>query len=575
MPEYDIVIREGTIVDGTRLPKYAGDVAIKDGRIARMGRLKGATASRVLDASGAIVAPGFVDLHTHYDAQIHWDPYCSLSGWHGVTTVAIGNCGFGFAPCPANDKDRDRLMMALSRNESIPYEAMQLGMHWDWTTFPQFLDVLDRRIPKGINIASYVPLSPIYAWVMGYEESKMRRPTEAELKEMCRLVADGMEAGATGWSAQVLGPDFGNQRDYDASPMITDLMTDTEILSFAQVLGERGEGNIELTYRGTGEEPRMVDKDQKMMYEKVAEVSGRPVLYQLVVTHANNPKIHRGKLRWLEQCARRGVPLYGQGLTHRTEFEFTFKDWNLFDGSPNWRELTVGTVAQRKAKMQDAEIRARLRAETDTGFVAGPVQVPAMMVMEVGDPKLDGYLGQTVGDISAKEGKHPVDVLLDLVVADELRTEFLGPTGRDSTAYTAEVINHPLTVAGVSDGGAHIKFATFGAYPTGILTWLVRDSGRVSIEEAHYKLSYMAAFVGGIRDRGFLREGAPADIVVYDLEKLALNPPEVVHDLPGGDWRRVQKAEGYRWTMVNGEITQEHGEPTGTLSGKLLRHGVA
>ena len=205
MAEYDIVIRGGTIVDGVRTPRYISDLAIKDGRIAKIGGLRGSTATKVLDASGLIVVPGFVDLHTHYDAQIQWDPYCTMSGWHGITSVVIGNCGFGFAPCAPNQKDRDRAILALTRNEAIPYDAMKLGMSWDWVSFPEFLDSID-RIPKGVNLISYISLSPLYAWVMGYEEAKSRRPTEAELKEMCRLMHEGWTPGAAAGLPRSTGP---------------------------------------------------------------------------------------------------------------------------------------------------------------------------------------------------------------------------------------------------------------------------------------------------------------------------------------------------------------------------------
>ena len=202
MAECDTIIKRGTIVDGTRTPRYVSDMAIKDRKIAQIGGLRASQAAQVLDASGLIVAPGFVDLHTHYDAQIQWDPYCTLSGWHGVTSVAIGNCGFGFAPCEV--KDRERAMLSLTRNEAIPLEAVKKGMLWDWVTFPEYLDSLD-RIPKGVNVLSYVPLTPLYGWVMGWDEAKKRRPTDEELRQMCRLLREGMEAGACGWSAQVLG----------------------------------------------------------------------------------------------------------------------------------------------------------------------------------------------------------------------------------------------------------------------------------------------------------------------------------------------------------------------------------
>ena len=581
MAEYDIIIKGGTIVDGTRTPRYVGDLGIKDGKIARIGGLRTSQAATVLDASGLIVAPGFVDLHTHYEAQVHWDPYCTNSGWHGVTSVIVGNCGFGFAPCAPNEKDQDRLMLALTRNEAIPFQAMKLGMHWDWVNFPEFLDSM-ARIPKGVNLLSYVPLTPIYAWVMGYDEAKKRRPTEAELNEMCRVLGEGLDAGGCGWTAQVLGP-TSIQRDYDSTPMITDLMTEEEILAFARVLGERGEGTIELAYyegliSDTGSENRGLDDTATKFIEQVAAVSGRPLLYQTVTPNANDPEGHRQRLRWLEDCAAKGLRIFGQGQTLREPLELTFEDWNLFDDSPMWSQVTVGTSSERLAKMRDPEMRAGLRAEWDSGARPNPAiegSAAGLIVKGVKHGESERYVGQSIGDIAQKENRHVIDVLLDIVVADDLQTELVAPFGRDNPQYTAEVMQSPYVVSGMSDGGAHVKFSPGGSYTTDILTWLVRDEGLLSLEEAHYKLSYLNAFAGGLRDRGYLREGAAADVVVYDLDKLELGTTQVAHDLPGGDWRRVQKPVGYRWTLVNGQVTLEDGEPTGTLSGKLLRHGAA
>jgi N-acyl-D-amino-acid deacylase len=341
MTDYDIIIKGGTVVDGTRTPRYVSDIAIKDGKISQIGGLKGKTADRVLDAAGRIVAPGFVDLHTHYDAQIFWDPYCTLSGWHGVTSVALGNCGFGFAP--SRVEDRDRAMLGMTRNEAIPYGAMKAGMPWDWVTFPEFIDSLTRT-PKGVNCLTYVPLTPLYAWVMSWEEAKKRRPTEAELKEMCRLIHEAMDAGACGWSAQVLGPKS-IQRDYDGTPMVTDMLSEHEILTFAKVLADRDEGFIELAYQETGEEGRPLAEATKQFFEKVAAVAKRPILYQAVAPNAVHPEMHRERIKWLESCAERGLRVYGQGVTRRGGFEMTFVDWNLFDDTEAWREVTLGRSA--------------------------------------------------------------------------------------------------------------------------------------------------------------------------------------------------------------------------------------
>ena len=571
MSDFDLIIQGGTIVDGTRTPRYVSDIAIKDGKIAQIGGLKGKTAERVLDAAGRIVAPGFVDLHTHYDAQIFWDPYCTLSGWHGVTSVALGNCGFGFAP--SRVEDRDRAMLSMTRNEAIPYKAMKAGMPWNWVTFPDFIDSL-ARTPKGVNCLTYVPLTPLYAWVMGWEEAKKRRPTEAELAEMCRLINEAMDAGACGWSAQVLGINS-IQRDYDGTPMITDMLSEHEILTFAKVLADRDEGFIELAYQQTGEEGRPLAPEARQFFEKVAAAAKRPILYQAVTPNSVHPEQHRERIRWLNSCAERGLRIYGQGATRRGGFELTFEDWNLFDDTEAWREVTLGTKAERKAKMQDPEMRRRLKAEWDSGI--RPTQVAqgsvGSLIVQRKSVNEPGF-GKTVQQIADAGNKHIIDALLDMVVEEDLATEFFAPTqGRDVAQFTTEVLDSNLVVAGVSDGGAHVKFLTAGIYPTDLLIWLVRDEKTMTLEDAHYKLSYLPAHLGGFKDRGAIREQAPADIVVYDLEKLEVLPSEVAEDLPGGEWRRIQKSKGYNWILVNGEITFENGEPTGALPGKFLRGG--
>src|ERR1700720_3644264 len=245
MAEFDILIKGGTVVDGTRLPRYRADVAVKDGRVVQIGGIRNGagSADRVLDAGGLIVAPGFVDLHTHYDAQIQWDPYCTISGWHGVTSVVLGNCGFGFAP--VRPEFRERSMLTMTRTEAIPYDAMKSGMAWDWETVPQYLDSLDRA-PKGVNCIQYMPTASLMTYVMGLDAAKTRPATESERAAMRRLLAEGMDAGLSGFSIQRLGPDS-TQADFDGSPMVTDTMCDEDILNLARVLRERDEGFVQIT----------------------------------------------------------------------------------------------------------------------------------------------------------------------------------------------------------------------------------------------------------------------------------------------------------------------------------------
>jgi len=568
MPEFDVVIRGGTVVDGARNPRQIADVGIKDGKVAKIGKLNPSDAQKTLEASGLIVAPGFVDLHTHYDAQINWDPYCTLSGWHGVTSIVIGNCGFGFAPC--KPELRDRAMLTMSRVEAIPFESMKAGMKWDWVTFPDWLNFLDHT-PKGLNVLSYVPLAPIMIWVMGLEAAKSRPATKSERQEMQRLLNEAMDAGACGFSCQRLGNGFISvQRDYDGTPMVTDTMSEEDLIAFAEVLGQRKEGFIQLTQASED------FKEDMRVYDRIADVSGRPVLFNATAVRDDRPSLHRRTMRWIEETNRQGRKIYNQVGTIRQGFIFSFEDWNLFDGSDVWREVTMGTPAERTQKFQNPALRQALVAEYDTGhtpIVTGSIK--DFRVETVADPKLQKYVGKTVEEIAAMENKHPMDAMIDLALADNLKTEFDTPARNMREDYQAEVMSSEYSIPGVSDGGAHTKFVTLGVYPTDMITWMVRDAGFMSLEEAHYRLSALPARCAGFQDRGVLCEGAPADVVVYDLQNLKIAPerPSIVHDFPAGEWRRVQYAEGYRWIMVNGEVTFEDGKCTNATPGRLLRHG--
>ena len=577
MPEFDVVIRGGTVVDGLRVPRYRADVAIKDGVIAEIGgRISASNGAEVLDASGLIVGPGFVDLHTHYDAQIQWDPYCSISGWHGVTSVALGNCGFGYAP--VRPEERDRSMMMMARNEAIPLASQREGMVWDWVTFPDWLDSLE-RIPKGVNCLSYMPLNPLMVWVMGLEAAKSRAATKAEQGEMCRLLAESMDAGACGFSLQRLG-ERSFQADYDGTPMPTDMMADDDVLVLADVLRERDEGLIQITQATQGEGFSESDYDYRFI-EELAGRARRPVLYNVVGAVDAMPEFHRGRMKWLEDCHARDLPVIGQGLSLRSRFTFTLADWNLYDSSPVWNKATLGTRAEKMARFADPEHRQRLidaESEIDTAGSGGPI--PGLTVHSSGErPELEKYIGRTLGDIAREEGKHHIEVFLDLSVASDLNVAFMGaPTASADPEKVSELMLSPYVVAGVSDGGAHTKFLAGGSYTTDFIAWLVREHNKLTLEQAHYLMSYFPAHAGGFKKRGYLREGAAADIVIYDFETIRRVPEwELItlHDVPAGEWRRVQYAEGIHWILVNGVVTYIDGESTGSTPGRLLRHGRA
>ena len=565
MPRYDRVIHDGMVVDGSGGPRYRADIAIADGRIAEIGRIDPADAAERIDASGLVVAPGFIDLHTHYDAQVFWDPLCTLSGWHGITSVAIGNCGFGFAP--VRPEMRERAMLSMTRVEAIPLESMRAGLPWDWVTFPDFLDSLERT-PKALNILPYLPIGPLLIWVLGFEDAKAGRlPTEAEHAELCRLLHEAMDAGGCGWSAQRMLPDgpAAVQRDFDGSPMPTDVMHDATCRRLAEVLRARNDGFMQMLLI-SGDNRR-----DQAFYEELAEISGRPMIMNVVQAFDHRPEIHRRVLAWLRSCRERGIRVVGQGLTTDAGFTFTFESWNLFDDSPAWRDATTGSLAERKAKLADPARRQALRTQMPV-TATGPL--PGIVITGPQLPQNQPWLDHTLALAGEKMGKHPVDVMLDMAVEEDLKTEFFAAPPNGRIEHLKEIVDDPYVLFGVSDGGAHTKFLTAGRYPTETLCKVVRQHGMLSLEEAHWRLSALPAQVAGFRDRGVLRKGAPADILVYDFDNLAVLPEEIVHALPAGEWRRIQRARGYRWVLVNGTVTIRDDEPTGACPGWLLRHGT-
>ena len=373
---YDVHIKGGTIVDGTRVPRYRSDLWIKDGRVAQIGGRAKGTSDKVIDATGCIVAPGAIDLHTHYDAQVRWDPWCTISGWHGVTSVVLGNCGFGFAPVKPDF--RERSMLTMVRTEAIPMEAMREGFlpHWDWETIPEYLDSLDRA-PLGVNVLQYMPTASLMIYVMGLEAAKTRPATNLERKEMQRLLHEGMDAGLCGFSIQRLGPNS-TQADFDGSPMVTDTMCDDDIFCLAEVLRERDEGFIQLT-QATDANPNFApDLDFKL---RLAEVARRPIIDNVVPVSQVNARTHETRLEWLAAAQADGLQIFGQGATIRTGFAFSLADWNLYDSSPAWREATTGSHADKMRKMADPAMRERIKRETEEaatlfantqGAVGGP-----------------------------------------------------------------------------------------------------------------------------------------------------------------------------------------------------------
>ena len=575
MPSYDIVIKGGTILDGLQTPRYRSDIGIRDGKIVEIGSaIDTSEAGQVIDAAGKIVAPGFVDLHTHYDSQLFWDPWCTMSGWHGVTSVVIGNCGFGFAPC--KPEDRERTMLSLVRNEAVPLETMRQGLPWDWVSFGEFLDSVDRA-PKGVNVMSFVPLAPLYGYVVGTDEAKQRAATDEELQQMCDLLVEGMEVGGCGISAQILGYEGNVQLDFDGTPMVTDTMSARDLAAFCKAMGSTGRGVAQVTSK--------ID-----LAETIARESGRPVIWNALLADGalnqhggQNMGAKAAIARLTELNETEGLRVFAQALTTNFASQFTFEDYNLADAIPVWRDLCTGTAAEKLAKFSDPERRALAKAICDergglfgAGYVLNeikvgwiPLDVPNGLALQ------DQYEGYTIGEIAQRENKHPVDVLLDVSILGELKTGFETAMIMTSPEAMREIATTAVALPGVSDGGAHTKFVTTGRYPTELLGYWVREHKIMSLEEAHWRLSALPARAAGLKGRGYLAEDMPADIVVYDLDELDSLPAERLWDYPAGEWRLVQKAKGYNHIIVNGQETFRDGVCTQATPGKLLRHGVA
>ena len=573
--KYDLVIKGGMIIDGMQTPRYRGDVGIRDGKIVEIGsNIPVAGASKVIDANGKIVAPGFVDLHTHYDSQLFWDPWCTMSGWHGVTSVVIGNCGFGFAPC--KPEDRERTMLSLVRNEAVPLETMRQGMPWDWVSFKEYLDSVERA-PKGVNVMSFVPLAPIYGYVIGTDEAKQRPATDEELQQMCDLIVEGMEAGGCGISAQIVGIEGNVQLDYDGTPMVTDLMSERDLVAFSRAMGSTGRGVAQIA-------------GNMDFAETMARESGRPVIWNALLAQGAlnqhggpkmTPRAALDRLKDLNEV--QGLRVFAQALTTNFASQFTFEDYNLADAIPIWKDTCMGTIEEKLVKFKDPERRQKLKALQDERgglFSAGymvdeikvgwiPLDVPDGLALQ------DKYEGYTIGEIAEREGKHTLDVLLDIAVCGELKSGFETKMIMTPPESMKEIATSPVAIPGVSDGGAHTKFVTTGRYPTDLLSYWVREHQIMSLEEAHWRLSGLAAQAAGLKGRGWLAEGLAADIVVYDLDALETLPQHRVWDYPAGEWRLIQKAAGYNYIIVNGEITFIDGECTQATPGKLLRHGIA
>jgi len=558
---HDLVIRNGTVVDGTGAPAHRADIAIDGDRIVAVGVVEGG-GTTVVDAAGAIVTPGFVDIHTHLDAQLAWDPIASSSCWHGVTSVVLGNCGVTFAPC--READREELAEMMESVEDIPADSILDGLAWDWTSFGEYLDAVGRW-PKGVNVGGMVGHCAVRVHAMGGRSLDPDPATTDDIAAMCALVDEAMAAGALGFSTSrtLL------HRVPDGRPVPGTWAAPEELLAIAAVLGGHGRGVIEAAPR-LGERATDVYEAARAEVDLMADIaitSGRPLTFGLA--HSSRADdLYRRVLGHVHESNARGATIRPQTTARGIGALFGLVHATPFDGSRSWRRLGLLSLDEKLAVLRDPA--SRIQLIEDGADVAGPDFLAHLYVLD--DSTLDyGHEAEnSLAAVAARRGVSAVEAFVDLSLESHGRVLFNYPFLNQRLSAVAEMLADPAVVLGLADAGAHVGQIMDASQPTFFLANWVRERGVFPIEEGVRRLTSDTANLFGLHDRGVLREGSFADVNVIDLDALGLQLPEYVHDFPGGAGRYVQRATGYRATVVNGRITLEDGRHTGDLPGAML-----
>jgi N-acyl-D-aspartate/D-glutamate deacylase len=561
---FDLVIRGGRVVDGSGMPGFHADVAIQGGRIARIGRVT-EPAKRTIDADGAVVTPGFIDVHTHYDVQLDWDPIASPSCYHGVTTVLTGNCGFTLAP--AKPEDVPWLAAMLSRVEGMSKEALAAGFRFDGGSFADFWGRHTGKL--GVNAGGYVGHCAVRRFVMGDDASE-REATSDEIAAMQELVRQAMREGALGFSTSQLDIHVGE----DGREVPSNHAAPEEVIALCSVLAEFDHGAIEAIPRSFAEG---YDAKDRELLHAMYRVSGKPVELNILTPTPQHPMGWQNALEFCRESFAQGVRMHPQFTTNKLELHLKLADTFVFDEMPQWREVLTRPEPERSKRLADPAWRARLQAEWDddqaraVAFDLGDLEVEA-----VRNEANAALVGRTIEELCAERGTGKLDTFLDLALSEDLEMNFrtrMGDVAKQFIRHIVEAgVADPIVMAGSSDGGAHLASFTGADYSTRLLAEWV-PAGALSLEQAIWRLSGMPATVHGLRDRGFLRAGAWADVVVFDPAKLACGEAYLARDFPAETERYVVDAAGYRNVIVNGEVLLEDGRHTGALPGHVL-HGA-
>ncbi len=566
---YDLVIKNGVVIDGSGLPRYRADVGVKNGRIASIGRIR-ESAREVLDAEGHVVSPGIIDGHTHMDAQIFWDALGTCSCWHGVTTVVMGNCGFTLAPCA--EKDKALVVKNLQRAEDISAEAMDAGIAWKWTTFREWLDVLD-GLPKGINYSGYLGHSALRTYVMG-ERAFDQQASEDDLRAMEAELRDGLQAGAMGFTTS-RSP---SHETPDRRPVASRVAAWDEVRRLVNVMGDLNAGIFELagenTDRALGYENARADYHRRL--RELAVESGRPITFGLF-SRKDAPGVWRDYAKLLDDTAAAGGRMFAQVHSRALSAVLSFKTQTPFDKLPVWKEIRALPLAEQKAKLRDPALRPKLVEAAKAKFQGDPrgtearaAQYDRLFVMDtVAGPHT------SVAELAAQRGLDPAELMIEMALEKDLDCFFLQPIANEDQDIALEIMRLPRVVVTFSDSGAHVSQLMDSSLQTHLLSHWVRTKGAFTLEQAIRMLTLVPATLWGFSDRGLIREGMAADLMVFDPDTIAPEMPQVAHDLPAGATRLIQKTRGIAATVVNGQILLRDGKHTGALPGRLLRGPLA
>ena len=552
---YDLIVRGGTLIDGTGAPRVDGDLAIRDGRVAALGDVKG-SADRTLEADGMAVTPGFVDIHTHYDAQIFWDRMMTISPWHGVTSVVMGNCGFGIAP--TREEHRELIMRTLENVEGMSLEALQAGVGTDWPfeSFPEYLDAIEAR-GTAINVGALVGHTPVRMYVMG-EESTEREATPEEVEKMRVIVSQAMRAGAVGFATSQSPTHVG----WGGRPVPSRAANFDEILTLAGSLRETGRGVLQATI-GRG-----------FFINELAELQrqiGRNVSWTALLGGALGPDGHRGVLETHQKFQQEGVNVFPQVTCRPLMFEFQWKAPFPFESMSIFKSVSQADFEGKKRIYADSDFRQAFKERGNKGGIAGRWENTVIASCPE-DPSLEE---RCVTDVAAERGVHPVDLVLDLALDSELEARFRIAIMNTDEDVVAELLVHPSVVLGLSDAGAHASQLCDACFSTHLLSRWVREKELLTLEQAVRLLTSRSAEVFDLPDRGRLEVGLPADVAIFDPATVGCSPLRRVHDFPGGADRLIADAEGMRAVIVNGVVIREDGRDSvdaeGPLPGQLLR----